>query len=96
MHQGCSTTTLLGGLVTDDATGASDVEVFDGDHESFGAFHTYFAAACAVTDQLGQGRRTGLVIAGTIAATEIGTKILIYYFHERAWTLVPWGRKRTL
>ena len=36
------------------------------------------------------------VIAGTIAATEIGTKILIYYFHEQAWALVPWGRKRTL
>jgi uncharacterized membrane protein len=36
-----------------------------------------------------------VVIAGTIAATEIGTKILIYYFHERAWALVPWGRKRT-
>jgi len=37
-----------------------------------------------------------VVIAGTIAVTEIGTKILIYYFHERAWALVPWGRKRTL
>ena len=36
-----------------------------------------------------------VVIAGTIAATEIGTKILIYYFHERAWALVPWGRKHT-
>ena len=34
-----------------------------------------------------------VLIAGTIAATEIGTKILIYYFHERAWALVPWGRK---
>ena len=38
-----------------------------------------------------------IVIAGTIAATEIGTKILIYYFHERAWALVPWGsRQRAL
>ena len=35
-----------------------------------------------------------VVIAGTIAATEIGTKILIYYFHERAWALIPWGRRR--
>jgi uncharacterized membrane protein len=35
-----------------------------------------------------------IVIAGTIAATEIGTKILIYYFHERAWALVPWGRRQ--
>jgi uncharacterized membrane protein len=33
-----------------------------------------------------------VVIAGAIAITEIGTKILIYYFHERAWALIPWGR----
>jgi uncharacterized membrane protein len=30
-------------------------------------------------------------MAGTIAATEIVTKILIYYFHERVWALIPWG-----
>jgi uncharacterized membrane protein len=34
-----------------------------------------------------------VVIAGTIALTEIFTKILIYYFHERAWALIPWGRR---
>jgi len=32
-------------------------------------------------------------VAGSIAATEIVTKILLYYAHERAWTLVGWGRK---
>ena len=32
-------------------------------------------------------------IAGSIAITEIITKIALYYFHERAWALVPWGRK---
>jgi len=32
-------------------------------------------------------------IAGSIAFTEIVTKILLYYFHERAWALVPWGRR---
>ena len=30
--------------------------------------------------------------AGSIAATEMITKIVLYYFHERAWALVPWGR----
>ena len=35
-----------------------------------------------------------IVIAGTIAATEVGTKILIYYFHERVWALIPWGRRQ--
>jgi uncharacterized membrane protein len=32
-------------------------------------------------------------IAGWIAVTEIVTKILFYYFHERVWALVPWGRR---
>jgi sulfate adenylyltransferase large subunit len=31
-------------------------------------------------------------IAGSIAGTEIATKIALYYFHERLWALVPWGR----
>ena len=32
-------------------------------------------------------------IAGSIALIEIATKILIYYLHERAWVVVPWGRR---
>ena len=32
-------------------------------------------------------------IAGSIAGTEILTKIALYYFHERLWALVPWGRR---
>ena len=32
-------------------------------------------------------------IAGSIALTEIVTKIALYYGHERVWTLVPWGRR---
>jgi uncharacterized membrane protein len=31
-------------------------------------------------------------IAGSIAATELLTKIALYYFHERLWALVSWGR----
>jgi uncharacterized membrane protein len=30
-------------------------------------------------------------IAGSIAGTELLTKILLYYFHERVWALIPWG-----
>ena len=30
--------------------------------------------------------------AGAIAVTEVITKIVLYYLHERAWALVPWGR----
>jgi sulfate adenylyltransferase large subunit len=29
--------------------------------------------------------------AGSIAVTEIMTKITLYYFHERIWSLIPWG-----
>ncbi len=32
-------------------------------------------------------------IAGSIAVTEIVTKILFYYFHERIWALASWGRR---
>ncbi len=30
--------------------------------------------------------------AGSIAATEVVTKILLFYLHERAWARVRWGR----
>ena len=30
----------------------------------------------------------------SIAGTEVVTKILLYYFHERLWALVPWGHGR--
>ena len=29
--------------------------------------------------------------AASIAGTEVVTKIVLYYFHERLWALVPWG-----
>lgn len=33
-----------------------------------------------------------LHLAGGIAVTELATKIVLYYFHERAWHFVAWGR----
>ena len=32
-------------------------------------------------------------LAGGIAAVEVVTKIMIYYLHERAWAVVPWGHR---
>ncbi len=32
--------------------------------------------------------------AASIASTEVLTKVLLYYFHERAWAVMPWGRAR--
>lgn len=31
-------------------------------------------------------------IAGAIASTEVLTKIFLYYFHERVWNKISWGR----
>jgi uncharacterized membrane protein len=32
-------------------------------------------------------------MAGAIAGTEVFTKITLFYFHERAWSLVRWGHR---
>jgi uncharacterized membrane protein len=32
------------------------------------------------------------IFAGSIAMTEVVTKIALYYLHERAWTRIRWGR----
>ena len=32
-------------------------------------------------------------IAGSIAGTELLTKIILYYFHERLWAVIPWGQR---
>lgn len=34
-------------------------------------------------------------VAGSITLIEVVTKVVLYYLHERAWALVPWGRSRT-
>ena len=33
-------------------------------------------------------------LAGGIAATEVATKVVLFYLHERAWNRVRWGRSR--
>jgi uncharacterized membrane protein len=34
-------------------------------------------------------------VAGAIASTEVITKMILYYLHERAWTAIDWGFKDT-
>ena len=34
-----------------------------------------------------------LLLASGIAATEVITKIFIYWVHERVWNKIQWGRK---
>jgi uncharacterized membrane protein len=33
------------------------------------------------------------MLAGSIAGTELITKILLYYLHERLWAAIPWGHR---
>jgi sulfate adenylyltransferase large subunit len=34
-------------------------------------------------------------LAGAVAFIEIATKTALYYFHERLWILIPWGKRST-
>ncbi len=34
-------------------------------------------------------------LAAAIGLTEVITKSLLYYFHERAWLRIPYGRRKT-
>jgi uncharacterized membrane protein len=36
------------------------------------------------------------VFAGSIAVTEIATKVVLYYLHERVWGRISWGRPREI
>ena len=33
-------------------------------------------------------------IGGSIAGIEVITKMIIYYFHERIWNKIKWGKKK--
>ncbi|HON52051.1 MAG TPA: DUF2061 domain-containing protein [Bacteroidales bacterium] len=39
-----------------------------------------------------EAQHTAVKTAGWIAGVEVGTKILLYYLHERAWAMIRWGR----
>ena len=54
----------------------------------FIATSTTFAITQVVTGKLS--------IAASVAGIEVFAKMLIYYFHERAWQLAPRGAIRTL
>ena len=32
-------------------------------------------------------------VAASIASVEVVTKTILYYFHERGWNKIQWGRK---
>jgi len=54
----------------------------------FVATGTTFVIAYLVTGKLS--------FATSIASVEVVAKMVLYYFHERAWQILPRGRLRTL
>ncbi|MDE3743716.1 DUF2061 domain-containing protein [Maribacter polysaccharolyticus] len=34
-----------------------------------------------------------IAVAASIASIDFVTKMILYFFHERAWNLVNWGKK---
>jgi uncharacterized membrane protein len=33
-----------------------------------------------------------IAVATSIAALDVGAKLILYFGHERAWNMAPWGR----
>tara|TARA_Y100001970_G_scaffold12536_1_gene14366 strand:- start:54430 stop:54696 length:267 start_codon:yes stop_codon:yes gene_type:complete len=42
-------------------------------------------------EELGINSEEAFALAGTVAALEIITKMILYYFHERGWSTISWG-----
>ncbi len=45
------------------------------------------------SDELGIGSSEAFALAGTVAALEVVTKMVLYYLHERGWSSLDWGQE---
>ena len=43
------------------------------------------------SDELGISSSEAVALAGTVAALEVVTKMVLYYLHERGWSSLDWG-----
>jgi uncharacterized membrane protein len=43
-------------------------------------------------DDLGIDSSQAVALAGTVAALEVVTKMILYYLHERGWSSLDWGQ----
>jgi uncharacterized membrane protein len=71
------------------------IRVRDSHPRSFGKALTWRVAGSIDTFVLGILFTHSLTLAGSIATTEIITKMILYYLHERVWAAIPWGLERT-
>jgi len=53
------------------------------------------AAASLATFLIALAVTGSTAVASSVAVADVATKLLLYYCHERIWSLVPWGRGRT-
>jgi sulfate adenylyltransferase large subunit len=60
---------------------------------SFAKALIWRAAASLITFVLVYGVTRNLYIAALITAAEVMIKTLFYYFHERVWMAIPWGKR---
>ena len=73
---------------------ASAVALWTSTHtRSFAKALIWRATASAITFLLVYLITGSSKLATSIAAAEIMVKILIYYFHERVWTIIQWGKR---
>jgi uncharacterized membrane protein len=66
---------------------------FEGHHRSLAKAITWRITGSVDTFVISFILTGQLAVAGAIAVTEVFTKIALYYFHERIWAAVPWGRR---
>ena len=67
---------------------------FEGHHRSFAKAVTWRITGSVDTFVISFILTNRLSLAGSIAVTEVFTKVVLYYFHERAWAIIPWGRHK--
>jgi sulfate adenylyltransferase large subunit len=73
---------------------ASAVELWTSTHmRSLAKAIIWRAAASVITLVLVYWITGSSKLATSVASAEIMIKILIYYFHERVWTTIPWGKR---
>ena len=54
----------------------------------FAACNTFFAAIV-----LNKGKEGAMGVAGKIAGTDSVFKTVLFFFYERAWAIVSWGKE---
>ena len=66
---------------------------WEGHHRSLVKAISWRVAGSLDTLMLSYLVTRNFVFAGSIASAETVTKIVLYYVHERAWTVVLWGKR---